>query len=514
MGEVYRARDSKLNRDVALKVLPTIFVNDPDRMARFKREAQVLASLNHPNIAAIYGFEDSGDVKALVLELVEGPTLGEVISGSGLKAHGSGRPMAIADVLTVARQITAALEAAHDRTVVHRDLKPANVKITPEGVVKVLDFGLAKALEVPRGGPDDVTRSPTLSLAATQAGMILGTAAYMSPEQAKGAEADARSDVFSFGCVLYEMLTGRQAFQGDTVAETMAAVLMREPDLAALPPNLNLRLTDLLRRCLAKSPKARWQAVGDLRLELEAIAADPHGATVRTPAASRPLWKRAIPIAATAMIVGAAASALTWISARPTTPLNVTRLPVVLADGQQFTGVASRMLALSPDGTQVAYTANQQLFLRSLADFDAKPVLGTANQSPALPVFSPDGRWIAFYSIAEVSLKKIAATGGAPVTLHKLGQISTVGLFQSPSWSGDDILFVQQGKGILRVSANGGEPEVLVRVEGVETAYDQQLLPGGKAVLFSLATEEGADRWGKAQIVVQPPRRDPSRGSV
>ena len=292
MGEVYRARDTKLNRDVALKVLPEMFALDPDRLARFKREAQVLASLNHPNIAAIYGLEEADGIRALVLELVEGPTLGDRIAQ---------QPIPVDQALPIACQIAAALEAAHEKGVVHRDLKPANVKITADEQVKVLDFGLAKALDpVAQGfGPAAGTNSPTLSMMATQAGVILGTAAYMSPEQAKGSQSDARSDVFSFGSVLYEMLTGHQAFHGETAPEILASVLVREPDFTALPPNLNPRLPDLLRRCLKKNPKRRWQAVGDLRAELETIAADPRGMRARLThptAQPQPLWKYAIAV--------------------------------------------------------------------------------------------------------------------------------------------------------------------------------------------------------------------------
>ena len=310
MGEVYRARDTKLNRDVAIKVLPDLFASDAERLARFTREAQTLASLNHPNIAHIHGLEESNGVRALVMELVEGEDLSQRI------ARG---PISIDEALPIAKQIAEALEAAHEQGIIHRDLKPANIKVRPDGTVKVLDFGLAKAMETAPAA-SDLTHSPTLSMMATQAGVILGTAAYMSPEQAKGFPADQRSDVFSFGSVLYEMLTGRQPFKGDTAPDVLASVLVREPDLDLLPPNLNPRIPELLRRCLEKNPKKRWQAVGDLRAEIEAIAAAPRvaPAIAQVIAPTQPLWKRAIPVVAAAIVVGALSSIAT-LYFRPST---------------------------------------------------------------------------------------------------------------------------------------------------------------------------------------------------
>ena len=267
MGEVYQAKDRKLGRDVAIKVLPEEFAKDADRVARFQREAKLLASLNHPNIAAIYGLEESGGTNFLVLELVEGETLADRIKNG---------PIPVEESLKLALQIAEALEAAHEKGVIHRDLKPANIKVTPEGKVKVLDFGLAKAFAGEQAELN-LSNSPTLSNAATQQGVILGTAAYMSPEQAKGKTVDKRADIWAFGCVLFEMLTGRQLFKGETVSETLAAVLMREPDFSTLPPNLHPRIRLLLERCLEKEPKNRYHDIADVRVDIQKALADPSG---------------------------------------------------------------------------------------------------------------------------------------------------------------------------------------------------------------------------------------------
>ena len=496
MGEVYRARDTKLGREVAIKVLPEAWACDADRAARFEHEAQVLAALNHPHIAALYGTDQSAGRHFLVMELVEGETLAERLERG---------PLPVKDALTIAHQIAEALEAAHEKGIVHRDLKPANVKITPNDQVKVLDFGLAKAMDPVAGFSPaaNLTNSPTLSMMATQAGVILGTAAYMSPEQAQGLAADSRSDVFSFGSVLYEMLTGRQPFQGDTAAALLASVLVREPDLDALPPNLNPRLPELLKRCLEKNPKRRWQAVGDLRAEIETIAAAPHSAPVLAQPIAQPSlrWRRVIPMAVTAIVFAFLGGMAVWNFRPATTPPTITRFPFTVPQDQSFS-TAAPVVAISPDGTQMVYSAinnsTARLYLRSMSEFEARPIPGTETaQTVFNPVFSPDGRSIAFFSGG--TLNRIAVSGGAAVTICPADTRSAYGI----SWGTDAIVFAQGGKGIMRVSASGGKPEVLVSVKDNELAHGAQILPDGQSVLFTLATGDTADRWDRARIVVQ-----------
>jgi serine/threonine-protein kinase len=492
MGEVYRAHDTKLGRDVALKILPNSFVHDPDRVTRFRREAQVLASLNHPHIAAIYGLEETNGSQFLILELVEGETLAQ-----RLKAG----PVPLEDALTIARQIADALEAAHEKGIIHRDLKPANIASTAEGQVKVLDFGLAKAVEAAPAGAN-VTHSPTLSMMATQAGVILGTAAYMSPEQAKGLAADHRSDVFSFGVVLYEMLTGRQPFQGDTAPDILASVLAREPDLGALPPNVNPRLTELLQRCLEKNPRRRWQAVGDLRADLDAIAWNAR-APVVPPVGGQGPSRKALALGATLLVLATAAitSGAAWMLRRPPVPPSaapITRFAIVPPDGQQFTNATRHVLALSPDGRKIVYVANRRLYLRSMGDLDARPIAGTETWGGVMePVFSPDGLSIAFFASSDSTLKKISVNGGAAITL--CAATFPFGM----SWGADGIVFGQGAGGILRVSPNGGQPEVLVNVQHGEVAHGPQVLANGAVVLFTLATGSSEDRWDTGRIVAQ-----------
>src|SRR5262252_1339023 len=442
MGEVYRARDLKLKREVAIKILPEEFSSDPERVVRFQREAEALALLNHPNIGAIYDIQEANESRFLVLELVEGETLADRVRRG---------PIPVEEALKIAQLIAEALEAAHEKGIVHRDLKPANVKLTPDDKVKVLDFGLAKAMESTTASAT-LSNSPTLSLAATQAGVILGTAAYMSPEQAKGFNADPRSDVFAFGCVLFEMLTGKQLFQGETIHEILGAVLVSQPDFSALPANLNPKIADVLRRCLHKNPKRRWQAMGDLRLELEIIASSPRAAAA--PAAPvehrRPLWKRAIPVLVTAIVFTAFTAIVTWNLKQGNRPV-VMRFTLVLPEDQQITNNRRTVVALSPDGTRLVYLANQQLFLRSMAETDTRPI---AQANDTGPFFSPDGEWIGFFSFQDSMLKKIAVNGGAALTLCKVSG----GQLYGASWDGDVNVFGQIDKGIMKVSDKGGEP--------------------------------------------------------
>ena len=494
MGEVYRATDTRLNRAVALKFLPDTVAGEPERLARFKREAQVLAALNHPHIGAIYGLDDADGQTFLVLELIDGDTLAERIAKG---------PLRVPEALAIASQMAAALEVAHEKGIVHRDLKPANVKITSDGKVKVLDFGLAKAMDVELSGSGKagrLTHSPTLSLMATEAGMILGTAAYMSPEQAKGFPTDQRTDVFSFGCVLFEMLTGRQAFHADTAAETLAAVLMREPDLATLPANLDTRIRTLLTRCLDKNPKNRWHAIGDVRYEIEAIAARPQSASTASPTAAaaalppRALWRRALPVLVTAAAVATAALVAARLKPAPAAP--IVRFPIVLPDDQSFTRMGDRDVAISPDGSRVVYVAGGQLYVRGLDEMDATPIAGT-RLNVDTPFFSPDGKWIGFFAASELALKKVAVTGGAAVTLCKAQNVN------GAHWAGNAIVFVQSTRGVFRVSADGGEPELIAPVSRDETAYGPQLIDGGKAVLFTVTPASGPERWDQAEIAVQ-----------
>ncbi len=502
MGEVYRARDTKLNRDVALKILPDAFASDPDRLARFTREAQTLAALNHPNIAAIYGIEESKDVRALVMELVE---------GEDLTARIARGPIPLDEALPIARQIAEALEAAHDQGIIHRDLKPANIKVRTDGAVKILDFGLAKALDplVSSDAAAVLANSPTLTTPAmmTGVGVILGTAAYMSPEQAKGRLVDKRSDIWAFGAVLFEMLSGQRAFKGEDIADTLAAVLRQDVDRAALPASTPALVRRLIARCLDRDVRRRLRDMGEARIVLDdptALApADATGeAAVAPQEPVRPRWRRAIPAALSAIVVGVLASAATAYLRPAQAPLVVTRFPFALGEGQAFPGGTRQFIAISPDGTQIAYVAysggRTALYLRSMAASETRPIAsGDPGNAVLSPVFSPDSRWVAFWSGADQALKKVAVGGGAAVPICPVAD-QPFGM----SWDTSGILF-GQGKGIMRVSANGGTPDVIVTLKEGEQAYGPQMLPGGETVLFTRATGTAVDRWDHAQIVTQ-----------
>ena len=369
MGEVYRARDTKLKRDVALKVLPEAFVADPERLARFQREAEVLASLNHPNIAQIYGLEDSGDTTALVLELVEGPTLADRIAEGAIPLD---------EALAIASQIVEAVEAAHALGIIHRDLKPANIKITPEGVVKVLDFGLAKAFAVGEGADSVLSQSPTLTK-GTALGTIMGTAAYMSPEQAKGKPVDTRTDVWAFGVVFYEMLAGERAFKGEDVSDTLVSVFRDDPDWAVLSDEIPARVLQAIRVCLQKDAKHRVRDIAAVRLAMEG-AFETDASTSTAAPAKLALWQRALPALLLALVM---AGLVVWSVTRPpTSALHVSRFSIVLPQTQTRTNTGRRGVAVSPAGTHVVYVANAQLYLRAINELDAKALSGTEGSAP------------------------------------------------------------------------------------------------------------------------------------
>ena len=484
MGEVYQALDSRLGRSVALKLLPEAWLGDSAHAARLEREARTLAALNHPHVASLYGFEDVAGRHFLVMELVEGETLADRL------ARG---PMRVDEALSVADQIIAALEAAHEKGIVHRDLKPANVKITPDDRVKVLDFGLARLQEKdePAARPN-VTHSPTLSVLATQAGVILGTAAYMSPEQAKGLVADHRSDLFSFGAVLFEMLTGRQAFHGDTAAETMAAVLMREPDFALLPADLNPRLTELLRRCLEKNPRRRWHAAADLRAEIETVIAAPRAAPAAIVATRTPVWKRVIPFAASALLAGGLVGAIVWqLRPAPASQRTVAFSVPFSEDYAPF-----RRVAISRDGSRIAYSSDGRLWVRDVANPAPRAIPGIENANIGDPVFSPDGQSIAFVSVAERALKTINISGGTAISL------TSVDVPFSLDWDPSGILLTQTGV-IRRIPATRGPIETIIKLGEGERAHAPQMLSDGKTVLFTVIKGVAQDAWDRAEIVAQ-----------
>ena len=486
MGEVYRARDSKLNRDVAIKVLPQAFVVDAERLARFKREAQVLASLNHTNIAAIYGFEDGEGVPALVLEFVDGPTLADRIA--------QGR-IPVDETLAIARQLADALEAAHEQGIVHRDLKPANIKLRPDGTVKVLDFGLAKAIEPERSLSPGHSMSPTITTPAlTQLGMVLGTAAYMSPEQARGRPADKRSDVWAFGCVLFEMLTGMRAFDGDDVAITLSLILQKDPELAALPSDVPARVRQTIWLCLRKSPKERMPDIGSVRLALDGAFESQVNANMPR-GVPAPLWRRALPLSLSAVLAAIVSGLVAWSLWPTSVPRPPLRFEYELPPGQRFRNNQATLLAVASDGRHFAYNTTQGLFLRSLDALEPRLIPGTELSSSS-PIFSPDGETIAYFD--GQSLMRRSTLGGAA---RLICTIDVPG--NSATWATNDTILIGNTKGISRVSANGGTPALVIPAKAGELIFGPQLLPDGDTVLFTVTTAAGATRWDKADIVAQ-----------
>jgi eukaryotic-like serine/threonine-protein kinase len=489
MGKVCRAHHTGLKRDDALKVLPDAFASDPDRLARFRREAQVLASLNHPNIAHVYGLEQSDGVQALVMELVEGPTLADRI------AQG---PIPVDEALPIAKQIAEALEAAHEQGIIHRDLKPANIKVRPDGTVKVLDFGLAKALEPTGAMSPSVSQSPTITSPAmmTGVGVLLGTAAYMSPEQARGRAVDRRSDIWAFGCVLYEMLTGQRAFAGDEVSDVLASVLAREPDWTVLPRGLSPVVGTFLKRCLHKDRKQRVGDAQSVRLALEGAFETVATQVAHVAVVPQPTWRRPRPIAATAVVAILATGVAVW-SLWPTgVPPTVTRFNYSLPPDQQFRNPGRPVMALSRDGRHFIYNTVGGLYLRSMHDLQARPIPGTELIS-AHPFFSPDGESVGYFEIDSGQLKRVSVSGGSAVVI--CAATNPFGV----SWETDNTILFGQPNGIMRVSANGGTPELVIPAKQGEQVYGPQLLRDGDSVLFSVTTASGLNRWDQAQIVVQ-----------
>jgi len=490
MGEVYQARDTTLDRDVALKVLPEAFTADPDRLARFQREAKVLASLNHPNIGAIHGLESTEDTQALVLELIEGPTLADRI------AEG---PISVDEALNIANQIAEALEAAHEQGIVHRDLKPANVKVKPDGTVKVLDFGLAKAVSSDASGAS-ATTSATMSLtaSATQMGMVIGTAAYMAPEQARGKSVDQRADVWAFAVVLFEMLSGQRVFHGDDVSLTLAKVLEGQPQWDALPSSVPPRVANLLRRCLEKNPKQRMHAVGDVRLGLDGAFETPveRGADSAAVSATG-VWRQPVPLALCGVALLGLGALVTWsvLGVNQSAPNSVVRFSLPVGPEQVFTSTGRHLVALSPDGTELIYEADGQLYRRRFDQLEPTAIPGTAEGGGRSPFISPDGEWVGFWAGGQ--LKKVAMSGGAAVNLGDVDNPWGV------SWGIDDtILFGQGTAGIWQVPGTGGTPEVVITVEDGGMAHGPQMLPDGDSVLFTLRPV-GTSSWDGAQIVAQ-----------
>ena len=490
MGEVYRARDTKLHREVALKMLPDELARQPDRLARLRQEARILASLNHPGIATLHGLEESdGGVPVLVMELVEGETLTERLRRGSLPLR---------EALPVAHQIAVALEAAHQKGVLHRDLKPGNIRLGPDGRVKLLDFGLAKAVqEAALDSQLDTETAPR-----SEPGGVLGTAPYMSPEQARGQEVDRRSDIWAFGCVLFEMLAGKRAFEGATFSDTVAAVLDRQPDWRVLPRETPPAALRMLGRCLQKEKDRRLRDIGDARLELEEVLAAPTPTVGEENEAAAMGPRRRLPWGAPLgsrllwLVVGAvAAGAGLWAlgPARPSAQRPVVQLAISLPPPETVAVGYASPVAFSPDGTQLAYVAvrgsHSQIYLRTLDRLEAKAIPGT--EDGAVPFFSPDGRWLGFFAEKESRLKKVPLQGGAPLVVCDVAQA------RGASWAPDGtIVFARDGaSGLGRVSDEGGAPEVLTTLDTSQREGSHRLpevLPGGEAVVFTVKFDDTA----------------------
>jgi serine/threonine-protein kinase len=491
MGEVYRARDSKLGRDVAIKVLPRIFTSDPDRLARFEREARMLAALNHPNIGAIYGLEEVDGTTVLVLELVDGETLADRLRRG---------PLPATEALTFARQMTEALEAAHEKGIVHRDLKPANIKITSAGVLKVLDFGLAKIAT--GDSQPDLSQSPTI--AGTREGVILGTPAYMSPEQARGKPVDKRADIWAFGCVLYEMFTGRAPFAGDTVSDVIAAVLEREPNWEALSPAMRPAIRHLVKECLEKDLRRRLHDIGDARLEIEQML-DPAADVPSPPAtmASKRAWPAAA--AAAALLAVAALGGLAWTARRtPGGDSRVSRFIVNLPPNQYMVPSFNSDVALSPDGSHLVFTTLPgPVFVRRLDSLDSHPLESTEGYYSAGAMFSPDGKSISFIqgnaiASAKRPFQRAALSGGAPVTLAQYD------MFHRGDWGADGWIYwtAHYPGGIVRIRDSGGEPEAVTELDaggGDRSHRFATLLPDGQALIYTVGFD-GITTYDDARI--------------
>ena len=520
MGQVYRATDTKLKRQVAIKILPPSLAADHDRLARFQREAEVLASLNHPHIAAIHGLEDADGVKALVMELVEGDDLSQRL------ARG---PIPLDEALPIAKQIAEALEAAHEQGIIHRDLKPANIKVRPDGTVKVLDFGLAKAMEPVSTMSPDLAMSPTITTPAmTQAGVILGTAAYMSPEQARGKVVDKRSDIWAFGCVVYEMLTGRRAFDGNDVMETLAAVLTKEPDWKALPSGVTATIRRLLHRCLEKDPRKRLHDIADARLEIdELLAAPPKGEDAReiapAPSKRRQVLFVAVGIIAVTILIAIVA---VWDRA-PSPSAPVARFVVGTSATEPLVSSwaaalrAERHLAISPDGKRIVYVAGGSLapnvttgtrgfhlYTRYLDRLEGHSLTSLQPQRIGNPFVSPDGTWVGYATLSDATWKRVPIAGGPSETLFKL-----TGDPRGASWGVDNrIIFATAtpATGLFRSRATGGDPDVLTTPkanDGELNHWWPEILPGGRAVLYTVVKGPGASNMDIALLDLESGKR-------